>query len=231
MTIVPDFGLRASCELCRGVACESHAEIHAGSFRRRLATNDVLVRQGDTAEAIYIVVAGQLRATQTTADGQQVIVRYLGPGELVGPLALAGEAAHSDTVTAVNDTHLIGWSSAEMRAIIGRHPAIAFNALAALGRRYRESQTRVQELSTEKVDRRLAHTVLRLAAQSGRRTARGIEIPFPLSRQDLAELAGTTLHTVSRTLSAWETSGIVDSGRRRVIVTDEPRLLAIAGGD
>ncbi|MGK3946862.1 helix-turn-helix domain-containing protein, partial [Streptomyces caeruleatus] len=72
------------------------------------------------------------------------------------------------------------------------------NALAVLSARYHEIQLRLLELSTEKVERRIGHTVLRLANQAGRRTARGIEIAFPLSRQDLAEMAGTTLHTVSR---------------------------------
>jgi CRP-like cAMP-binding protein len=89
-------------------------------------------------------------------------------------------------------------------------------------------QVRMRELSTERVERRIAHTILRLAQQAGRRTARGIEIAFPLSRQDLAEMAGTTLHTVSRTLSGWEEQGVVDSGRRRVIVRDLKALSMIA---
>jgi CRP-like cAMP-binding protein len=102
------------------------------------------------------------------------------------------------------------------------------NAVTVLGARYREMQVRLRELSTEKVERRVAHTLLRLAERAGRRSALGVEIAFPLTRQDLAEMSGTTLHTVSRTLSAWEEQGIVDSGRRRVILRNPRALMAIA---
>ena len=116
----------------------------------------------------------------------------------------------------------------EWCAIMTRHSSIAMNAVRLLGARYLDMQVRLRELSTEKVERRLAHTILRLAQQAGRRTARGIEIAFPLSRQDLAEMSGTTLHTVSRTLSAWEERGIVDCGRRRIIVARSQLLESIA---
>src|SRR5690606_20959167 len=96
-----------------------------------------------------------------------------------------------------------------------------------LGARYRESQTRLRELSTEPVERRIAHTLQRLAAQAGRRTSQGIEIRIPLSRQDLAELAGTTLHTVSRILSSWERDGIVASAHRQVLIRSLDALSAV----
>jgi CRP-like cAMP-binding protein len=108
-----------------------------------------------------------------------------------------------------------------------KHSSIALNAVALLGERYHEMQIRLRELSTEKVEQRIAHTIVRLSQQAGRRTARGIEIAIPLSRQDLAEMSGTTLHTVSRTLSAWEEQGIVSCGRRRVVVSDPQKLLSV----
>jgi CRP-like cAMP-binding protein len=111
---------------------------------------------------------------------------------------------------------------------MSRHSLIAINVARILGGRYLDMQVRLRELSTEKVERRIAHTILRLVEQAGRRTARGIEIAFPLSRQDLAEMSGTTLHTVSRTLSAWEERGIVDCGRRRVVVAKSQLLESIA---
>ena len=77
--------------------------------------------------------------------------------------------------------------------------------------------------------KRIAHALGRLVVQAGRRTPDGIEIDFPISRQDLAEMTGTTLHTVSRTLSAWESEGIVASGRQKVVITQPHALVAIAG--
>jgi CRP-like cAMP-binding protein len=218
----------ARTELFRGLETEALAAVDASASARRIAAGEDVLKQGDAAESVYVVVVGRLRVTQTTAEGQQVIIRYLGPGELVGYATLSGGGTHPGTATAVEDTHLLGWSAATIRNLLGRYPAVATNALAVLGARYREMQLRVREAATERVEQRIAHTVLRLAEHAGRHRPNGIEIAFPVSRQDLAEMAGTTLHTVSRTLSGWEEKGIVDIGRRRVVVCKPERLTAIA---
>jgi CRP-like cAMP-binding protein len=109
-----------------------------------------------------------------------------------------------------------------------RHPRLAMNTLGTVGGRLQESQARVRELSTERVERRIAHALLRLAGQAGKPVGSGIRIDFPISRQDVAEMTGTTLHTVSRTFSAWEEQGIVESGRQKITIRKPDALLAIA---
>ena len=83
-------------------------------------------------------------------------------------------------------------------------------------------------LATERVERRVARALLRLVGQAGTKTEGGVLIDFPLSRQDLAELTGTTLHTVSRILSSWEHKGIIESGRRRIVICQPHGLVTIA---
>jgi CRP-like cAMP-binding protein len=222
----PDLDILGRTELFRGASVAALRDAQAGSFRKRVAADEIVLRQGDAATALYVVIVGRLRAVQTTTDGQQVIVRYLGPGEVAGYATLSERDRHPGTVVAVDDTHLLGWTGSAIKELMRKHSSIAMNAVALLGQRYHEMQVRLRELSTEKVEQRIAHTIVRLSQQAGRRTARGIEIAIPLSRQDLAEMSGTTLHTVSRTLSAWEEQGIVSCGRRRVVVSD-PRKLAL----
>jgi CRP-like cAMP-binding protein len=89
----------------------------------------------------------------------------------------------------------------------------------------------VIELSNEQVEQRVAHVLLRLAKQAGRKVESGIEIDFPISRQDIAEMTGTTLHTVSRILSAWEQRGLVSGGRQRIVLQDPHRLFCLAEGE
>ncbi|MDI4233221.1 Crp/Fnr family transcriptional regulator [Bradyrhizobium sp. Arg237L] len=228
MDYSPDLDLFARTELFQGTPPDALRFLQASAGRRRLAAGDILFQQGDRTTSLFVVIAGRLRASQMAQDGQQIIIRYLGPGEVAGYAALVGSDTHPGTVTAVDDSHLIGWTSAIVRQIMERYPVVAINALTLLGQRYHEMQIRVRELSTERVERRIGHTLLRLAHQSGRRTARGIEIAFPLSRRDLAEMVGTTLHTVSRTLSAWEERGIVSCGRCRVVLCKPHALVAIA---
>jgi len=92
-------------------------------------------------------------------------------------------------------------------------PALAVNALQTVGSRLQQAHTRVVEMSTEQVERRVAHALLRLARQAGCKIDEGVQIDFPISRQAVAEMTGTTLHTVSRILSAWEAQGWVKGGR------------------
>lgn len=225
-----DIGLLAATELFRGAPEAALEAALAAAFRRRLEKGEVLLRQEEPAATAYAVIVGRLRVTQTTADGQQIIIRYIGPGEVVGHAALTGAESHAGAVAAIDDTHLFGWPVAAIRRLLEEHPQVAQNALAVLGARYRELQLRLRELATENVERRIANTILRLARQAGRRTAAGIEIAIPVSRQDIAEMCGTTLHTVSRTLSAWEEEGLVESGRRRLTVRSSDALAERAAG-
>jgi CRP-like cAMP-binding protein len=104
-------------------------------------------------------------------------------------------------------------------------------AMQTIGQRLEEAHTRIREMSTEEVEKRVAHAVLRLSKQAGKAVQEGIRIDFPISRQDIAEMTGTTLHTVSRILSAWESKGIVEGGRQKLTVTDPPRLLKLSEGE
>lgn len=223
-----DLSILASTEIFRSLPNETLDEARRLAFRKRVAKGEVLYYQGDAVANFYVVVVGRLRVTQTTSEGDRITLRYLGPGEMAGYAALSHTPVHPGTVIAVDDTHLFAWTKGAIQQLMGKHPQIAMNAVAVLGSRYQETQVRLRELSTESVERRIAHTLLRLASQAGRRTAQGIEIAFPLTRQDLAELAGTTLHTVSRTLSTWEKEGIVMSGRRHVIVCRPHALTMIS---
>ena len=115
------------------------------------------------------------------------------------------------------------------REFTAKYDGFATEAYRTLGARLGEVQTRVTELATQAVERRVASALLRMANQSGRKTERGIEIAFPVTRADIAEMTGTTLHTVSRLLSAWEREGIVQSSRRHVTVTAPHRLVVLSG--
>jgi CRP-like cAMP-binding protein len=111
-----------------------------------------------------------------------------------------------------------------------KFPSLAVSALQTVGSRLQDTQARVIEISNEQVEQRVAHALLRLAKQAGRKVDAGVEIDFPISRQDVAEMTGTTLHTVSRILSAWEQQGLVEGGRQRIVLRDPHKLHILAEG-
>jgi CRP-like cAMP-binding protein len=107
-------------------------------------------------------------------------------------------------------------------------PRLALNGMKVIAGRFAELQDRYRELATERVERRVARALLRLVRQVGRQIEGGVLIDMPLSRQDLAEMTGTTLYTVSRILSKWEERGLVDGGRERVVLRKSHELVIIA---
>lgn len=139
-----------------------------------------------------------------------------------------GAAHYPATALAVDDSVVLIWPTAAWPRLVERFPALAANTLQTIGTRLQESHTRILEMSTQQVEHRVAHALLRLAKQSGRKVDRGIEIDFPISRQDIAQMTGTTLHTVSRILSGWESQGLVESGRQRIILREPHKIVVLA---
>jgi CRP/FNR family transcriptional regulator, nitrogen oxide reductase regulator len=122
------------------------------------------------------------------------------------------------------------WPSSPWSRLIVKFPSLATSALQTVGSRLQDAQARVMEMSNEQVEQRVAHALLRLAKQAGRKVNAGTEIDFPISCQDVAEMTGTTLHTVSRILGAWESKGLVEGGRQRIVLSDPDRLHILAEG-
>ena len=194
------------------------------------AKGAAVFEQGREARSFFLLLSGHLQVAKTTQDGQQVVVRYISPGEFFGVAVAIGLGVYPATVVAMVDSVVVAWPSSAWPRVVACNPVLACNVLQSVGSRLQDAHTRVVEISTEQVERRIAHALLRLANQSGRKSDVGVEIAFPISRQDVAEMTGTTLHTVSRILSAWEKSGLVESGRRRIVIRDTHKLSALADG-
>lgn len=203
-------------------------EALALAHERRFDTGDILFRQGDEARGFMVLIEGRVKVAQTTADGRETLVRFIVPGELFGCVPLLGQDHYPGTAQAVERASVLTWDAAATNALLERHPAFATSALRVVGGRLREFQERLQEASTDRVERRVARAILRLAHQAGRRTDDGVLIDLPLSRAELAEMTGTTLYSVSRILAEWRRRGVVSSARQRIVVRRPHDLVAIA---
>ncbi len=184
--------------------------------------------EGDPAETAYVLVSGKVKLVQVTMDGQQIILGYLVPGRVYGIIAILKQVTYPVSAQAVGECKSISWDQPTLNQIMEQCPRLALNALRIMSGQIRQLQNTVKDLSTKRVEQRIARAILRLARQSGRRTKEGVLIDLPLSRQDLAEMTGTTLYTVSRMLKEWEKSGLVQSKRQQVIITFPHGLVSIA---
>jgi CRP-like cAMP-binding protein len=195
---------------------------------RELARGEILFAQGDKADTVFAVLRGRLRLMQHTLEGQDVGLSVFAPGDMVGLVAVIGEEEYPGTCEASDDALLLVIPGHTFHDLMSQHAPLAMRAITLLVRRLHEAHDHIRELSAERVERRVARSVLRLANKVGVKTDQGIRIDMPLSRQDLAELSGTTLHTVSRILSDWQRTGLVDIGREQVTVIRAHDLMLIA---
>ncbi len=205
-------------------------DVLAFAVSRRYSPGRVVFEQGAPAQLFFVLLNGRLRVTQVTPEGQQLVVRIVNPGDLFGIARALQRSDYPGTSTAVVESIALAWPMTAWDGILERHPTLAVNVMQTMGGRLQEAHTRLREFATEEVERRVAHAVLRLAKQSGKKEAGGIRIDFPVSKQDVAEMTGTTLHTVSRILTAWEHAGLVEGGRQKLLVKDAHQLVLIGDG-
>ena len=225
-----DRSLVSNLPLFAGVSAEQLDQVLLGARPVRHAKDAIVFEEGGEAHSFFVLLHGHLQVIKTTPDGQQVVVRYVAPGEIFGIAMAMGLKTYPATAVAVEDSVVLTWPASVWPTLVARFPNLATNTMQTIGNRLQDAHTRVVEMSTEQVERRVAHALLRLAKQAGRRTDGGVQIDFPISRQDVAEMTGTTLHTVSRILSAWEQQGLVESGRQRIVLRDPHRLFGLAEG-
>lgn len=212
----------------QGLSPEDLDRILQRARSARYPKDSAIFDQDEEATSFYLLLSGHIRVVRTSPEGHQVIARYITEGELFGIAIAMGRATYPASAIAAVDCVALSWPNSAWPEFQGRFPSFGASTYQTIGSRLQETQEQVMEMSTAQVEQRIANALLRLVKQSGRRGEAGIEIDFPISRQDIAEMTGTTLHTVSRLLSGWESEGLVRSGRQKVTVTDPHGLMLIA---
>lgn len=195
---------------------------------RRFDAGVPVFEEGRVAERFFLLLDGTIRVVKITPDGEQVTSLHIPPGQLFGIAPALGRNTYPATAIAASDVLTLCWPVSLWRAFVADYPGFATETYKSVGARVNEMNTRIVEMSTQHVEQRIALALLRLVNQSGRRTAEGIEISFPITRQDVSEMTGTTVHTVSRLLSAWEKDGLVSSRRKKIIVCDPHGLVVLS---
>lgn len=203
-------------------------EILDAATPKRYSAGQAIFEEHEPAEIFFLLLDGHVRVIRTTASGDQVIARHIVSGELMGIATAIGRTHYPATAVAIDDCLVLYWPRNLWQIFVEKYDGFATETYKTVGQRISQANNHILELATQQVEQRVARALLRLAHQSGRHTGEGIEIDFPLTRQNISEMTGTTLYTVSRLLSAWEKQGIVTSGRKKSCVVEMGRLKALA---
>jgi CRP/FNR family transcriptional regulator, nitrogen oxide reductase regulator len=186
------------------------------------ARGDVVFAEGELATELSFVVQGHVKIVKA-APGRSVILRILGPGAPIGLTASFESRPYPGTAIALEPATVLQIPERSFFASVDRHPEIVRELLRVMMQRQAGLTSRVTEL-TGSVEGRVARVLIDLAGTSGRREGQGVTIPFPLSRQDIADLAGTTVETAIRIMSRWGKEGLVTTHDRGVTIHDPVRL-------
>ena len=200
----------------------------ARSSSTTLKRGHVLARQSDPARNFYLLESGFLKVLQLTPEGAEVIVRFIAPGEPFGGVVALGNAVYPVTAVVVQPSTLRSWPREAVAELLVQTPQVRVNIMREMATHMTDALTRVRELTTARVGQRLAHALLRLSRQCGQPEPDGVLITQPLTRQELADLTGATLYTVSRTLAKWESDGLLESRKRRLLLKSLKSLEQLA---
>lgn len=193
-----------------------------------MPAGEFFFNEGDDADRFFVMTVGRVKLTQLTPEGHQVVLGHIGPGDAFGGVGAFGDPTYPVSAETVEPSVALAWTSGTMQHVLETHPTVAINAIRFVAQRLHDLQRRYRQLMTERVERRVARALLRLVRDAGRRVASGVEIGFPVSRQDIAEMTGTTLYTVSRLMSSWQERGILSGVRQHIVLLKAHALVAIA---
>ena len=208
------------------ILAADYERICAAARPKEFARGDMLFIESEAVEQIILLTSGFAKITQLGTNGSQVILRFGVPGDVLGAAALFSTSVHCGTAQAFRACHALVWSARDFKALVNHLPVLHENMVRLLGEDLSELEERFREVATERVALRVARQVLRLMNQIGRRVNDEVEIS--LSREELAQMTGTTLFTVSRLFSIWEARGIVRPRRESVTICDVELLRTVS---
>jgi CRP-like cAMP-binding protein len=206
-------------EIVRAVLSLSHVTC--------LKAGEILLHQGDLIHSFYVIQSGGMRLVNYAEDGQCVALKVYGAGDVFGLLAISGSYPHPTQIESIHDTTLITIDGRDARALMIDFPELALTFIDLLIAHVHEGHDRVRQMATRRVDRRLAQSLLNLADKFGKPVGNHMRIDLAITQRDLAEFTGTTVETISRTLTQWEKQGWLISTHKRLELCDLAALRSV----
>lgn len=212
----------------RRLTVEDRQRLAAVSDVRRYDKGALLFREGDASDQLYTVVSGRVKVFKTTPRGADLILEIFGPGDPVGAVAVYEGRPYPASAITLEPTTCLLIPRQTFFALLETYPTMVRGLLVGLTHRLVELTNRLAELSGGRVEARLARFFLKLATDMGQPRPDGVFIPLALSRQELADMIGTTIETSIRIMSRWGKDNLVRTDKDGFTVVDRPSLETIS---
>ena len=214
--------------LYRQLSEEDREHLAAAATVERFAKGEAVFREGDPAQDFFTLVRGRVKVYKVMPNGRVVILEILGPSDPVGAVAVYEELAYPATAEALEEVLCVRVPKEPFFQLLESRPSLARGLLKAMTHRIMVLANRFADHTAGKVETRFARLFLKLAGEMGQAEEEGVLIPMTLSRQELADLMGTTVETAIRIMSRWGKEGVVQTDKNGFLVTDRKALERIA---
>ena len=197
---------------------------------RRIPRGTTVMRKGDPATGMVVIMQGSVRVSATSEDGREVMLGMLGPGEVLGEISLLDESDRSADVSAIQDCVLLQVERGDFLRLLRGNNDLCLRLMAVLCGRLRRANTALEDLALLDLPTRLGRLLLRLGQQYGHHSATGTRIEIKLSQKDLSTLVGASREKVNRQLRLWEQEGRLAKERGYLLLTDPKRFASEIAG-
>ena len=205
-----------------GLGDEVLAELAGITVERRVRPGEPVFWEGDAPDWFYVVADGRIKVSKTSSLGKEFIIAFFGPNEMFGEVAVFEKKPYPASAQATENSNVLAIGASDFLAFLAGRPDVAVRIINVLGGRLRDAQGRLRDLAGERVEQRVARTLLMLSAKLGP--------TLPFTRQEIADMAGTTPETAIRMMRRLQEGGIVRSVRGKTFIVDEVKLRLLAEG-
>jgi CRP/FNR family transcriptional regulator len=184
----------------------------------KIKKNNYAFIEGESSKWLYLVAKGRIKIFKNTSAGKDIILEIKSPGDIFGCISVLDNKPYPASAQAMEPTSLIRISRQNLLKILETYPVLKLNIARYFSERLKDAHDLLKNIATERVERRIASMLLKLAEKAGTKEDDYIKIDFPLTRQEIAEMVGTTVETCIRTLSKFRKRGMVKSSRNRILI-------------
>jgi CRP/FNR family transcriptional regulator len=180
--------------------------------------------EGEQPEWFYIVSKGKVKITKLSHDGKEIILEIISPHDIFGGVAVLRNFPYPANAVAMEDSEVIKISRSNLMRLVDRFPNLMYCIALQLGDRMKSSYDSLKNIALERVEARIAALLLKLAGKVGVETSEGVMIDMRLTKQDVADMVGTTVETSIRTFSKFKKEGLVSDSDGKFVIRNRERL-------
>ena len=189
---------------------------------RHFKKGEFIILEGDTSPAFHIIQQGKVKVFKQSFSGKDFTIGIFHRGESFGEVAVFDGKAYPASAQAMEETTVLTIGREEFLSLVAQNPAIAINIIGIMGERIKSAHNRLRDLATDRVEQRLAKVLLMLSSKYG--------ATLSFTRQEIADMTGTTTETTIRVMNRLKNAGIIRSSRGKIVILDETKLLLLSDG-